>query len=308
MGSVRPVQRAGQDFSMKPADVSLAVLVAITWGLGFVASRLALNELSPSLMTAMRFAIAALPCLFVRRPEVSWAVLIAISSTLFLGQFLTQSWAIAHGVPVGLTSVIVQSQALFTVAFAALAFGEIPTRMQVAGIAVAAIGLLMICGTVGFDFSVEAFAVLLISPVSFAIGNLLLRRARDVPMFDLFAWLCLVPPLPLLALALVTDGPEATWHSLWQLSPIGIVSMIFIGAISTCVAYWLWGRLLRDYTAAQVVPFALLVPFVGSAASSVMFGETFGSLRLAGMLTVVGGIAVMLLSKRAQALPKAAGA
>jgi hypothetical protein len=40
------------------------------------------------------------------------------------------------------------------------------------------------------------------------------------------------------------------------------------------------------------------VPFVGSAASSVVFGETFGPLRLAGMVTVVGGIAVMLLSKR----------
>jgi O-acetylserine/cysteine efflux transporter len=285
---------------MKPSDVFLAVLVAVIWGLGFVASRLALDELSPALMTAMRFAFAAVPCLFVRRPNVSWSVLIAISGTLFLGQFLAQSWAIAHDVPVGLASVIVQSQALFTVAFAALAFGEIPTRLQIAGIGVAAIGLLMICGTVGFDFSVGAFAVLMISPVSFAIGNLLLRRAREAPMFDLFAWLCLVPPLPLLALALAVDGPQATWHSLLQMSLTGLASMLFIGAISTCVAYWLWGRLLRDYTAAQVVPFALLVPFVGAAASSIVFGEKFGPLRLAGMVTVVCGIAIMLLSKRAQ--------
>jgi O-acetylserine/cysteine efflux transporter len=291
---------------MKPADVFLAVTVAVIWGLGFVASRLALDELSPALMTAMRFAIAAVPCLFVRRPKVSWTVLIAISSTLFLGQFLAQSWAIAHNVPVGLASVIVQSQALFTVAFAALAFREIPARLQITGIGVAAIGLLMICGTVGFDFSAGAFAVLLISPISFAIGNLLLRRASGVRMFDLFAWLCLVPPLPLLALALAVDGPQPTWRSLWQISPTGLVSMLFIGAISTCVAYWLWGRLLRDYTAAQVVPFALLVPFVGSAASSIVFGETFGPLRLAGMITVVGGIAVMLLSKRSQAVPKMA--
>jgi O-acetylserine/cysteine efflux transporter len=291
---------------MKPADVFLAVLVAVIWGLGFVASRLALDELSPALMTAMRFAIAAVPCLFVRRPNVPWTVLIAISGTLFLGQFLAQSWAIAHGVPVGLASVIVQSQALFTVAFAAAAFREIPTGVQVAGIGVAAIGLLMICGTVGFDFSVGAFAVLMIAPVSFAIGNLLLRQARDVPMFDLFAWLCLVPPLPLLALAFAVDGPQATWHALWQLSLTGWASMLFVGAISTCIAYWLWGRLLRDHTAAQVVPFALLVPFVGAAASSVVFGETFGPLRLTGMVTVVGGIAIMLLSKRAQALPEIA--
>jgi O-acetylserine/cysteine efflux transporter len=164
----------------------------------------------------------------------------------------------------------------------------------------------MICGTVGFDFSAGAFAVLMISPVSFAIGNLLLRQARKVPMFDLFAWLCLIPPLPLLALAFAVDGPRATWLSLSHMSATGWISMLFVGAISTCIAYWLWGRLLRDHTAAQVVPFALLVPFVGAAASSVVFGETFGPLRLAGMVTVVGGIAIMLLSKRPQALPEIA--
>jgi O-acetylserine/cysteine efflux transporter len=39
-----------------------------------------------------------------------------------------------------------------------------------------------------------------------------------------------------------------------------------------------------------------------------VFGERFGPLRLAGMLTVIVGIAVMVLSKRAQVLPKVAGA
>lgn len=291
---------------MKPIDILLAICVAVIWGLGFVASKLALEELSPAMMTAMRFGIAALPCLFVRRPNVPWLTLILISLTLFFGQFLAQSYGIAHGVPVGLTSVIVQSQALFTVAFAAVAFREIPTRGQMAGIGVAAIGMLMICGTVGFDFSVGAFAVLMISPVSFAIGNLLLRRARNVPMFDLFSWLCLLPAPPLLALAIVTDGAPETWHALVNLSPVGIASILAIGAISTSIAYWLWGRLLRDYTAAQVVPFALLVPFVGAAASTIVFGETFGPLRLGGMLTVVLGIAIMVFAGRSRIPPKIA--
>jgi O-acetylserine/cysteine efflux transporter len=291
---------------MKPADIFLAVLVAVIWGLAFVASRLALDELPPTLMTTLRFAIAALPCLFVRKPDVSWPLLIAISATLFLGQFLAQAFGIAHGVPVGLASVIVQSQALFTVAFAVIAFGEVPTRMQIIGIAVAAVGLLMISGTVGYDFSVAAFAVLMISPVSFAIGNLLLRRARDVPMFDLFAWLCLASAVPLLALTLIADGPQTAWHSLRNMSLTGVVSILAIGAVSTSIAYWLWGRLLRDHTAAQVVPFALLVPFVGAAASSIVFGERFGPLRLTGMIIVVCGIAIMLLSGRTQSVPKIA--
>jgi O-acetylserine/cysteine efflux transporter len=291
---------------MKPADVCIALLVAVIWGLAFVASRIALDEFSPTLMTTLRFAIAALPCLFVRKPDVAWPLLVAISFTLFLGQFLAQAFGIANGVPVGLSSVIVQSQALFTIAFAVVAFGERPTPMQTAGIGVATGGLLMICGTVGYDFSIGAFAVLMISPISFAVGNLLLRRAPGVPMFDLFAWLCLTAAVPLFALTLATDGPAPTWHALTQMSLTGLLCMLGLGGISTCIAYWLWGRLLRDYPAAQVVPFALLVPFVGAGASSIVFHEKFGTLRLLGMLTVIGGIAIMLLSKRPKALPKIA--
>lgn len=290
---------------MKPVDIFLAVLVAVIWGLGFIASRLALDELSPSMMTALRFAIAAVPCLFIRKPKISWPILVSISLTLFLFQFLAQSYGIAQGVPVGLTSVIVQSQALFTIAFAAIAFHEKPTLVQLLGIGIATLGLLMICGTVGFDFSVDAFAVLMISPVSFAVGNLLLRFANDVPMFDLFAWLYLIPPLPLFALALIVDGPQATWHDLTHMTLTGVLSMLAIGIFSTSFGYWLWGRLLRRYTAAQVTPFALLVPFIGAASSAVVFHETFGVLRLSGMLTVMAGIAVMLLSRRRAPVPAA---
>jgi O-acetylserine/cysteine efflux transporter len=293
---------------MKPADIAIAVLVAVIWGFAFIASRLALDEFSPELMTTLRFSIAAIPCVFVRKPDVSWPLLIAISSTLFLGQFLAQAFAIAHGVPVGLSSVIVQSQALFTIAFAAVIFREVPTPVQGIGIAVATSGLLMICGTVGYDFSIGAFAIIMICPISFAVGNLLLRQAKNAPMFDLFAWLCLSAAVPLAALTLLTNGPAPTWHALTHMSLTGLVCMLFLGGFATSIAYWLWGRLLRDHPAAQVVPFALLVPFVGSGASSIVFGETFGTLQLAGMLTVIAGIAVMLLSRRPQALPKAAGA
>ena len=131
-------------------------------------------------------------------------------------------------------------------------------------------------------------------------GNLLLRRAQGVPMFDLSAWLCLVAAVPLWPLTLVHDGVQPTWRALSHMSLPVLLCMLWIGFVSTCTAYWLWNRLLRDYPAAQVVPFALLVPFVGSAASSIVFGERFGPLRLSGMVVVVCGIAIMLLSPRSQ--------
>ncbi|WP_445493111.1 EamA family transporter [Rhodopseudomonas sp. RCAM05734] len=282
---------------MKPLDIALATLVAVIWGVGFVLTRLALDEMSSTLLTVLRFAITALPCLVLPRPRMSWQPVVAIS-WLLVSQFLAQTYGIAHGVPAGLTAVIVQSQALFTVALAALFLRELPTRWQVAGIGIASCGLLLICFTVGYDFSVFAFAVLMTAPLSFALSNLLLRRARGVPMLDLFAWIGLAGLAPLLTVLLFVDGPRVTWLALTHISLGGAACVLALAVIGSTLGYWIWGRLLHDYSAAQVVPFALLVPFVGAGASALVFGEQFGPLRLAGMIVVVCGIAVMLLSPR----------
>src|SRR5258708_37620477 len=110
----------------------------------------------------------------------------------------------------------------------------------------------------------------MICPISFAIGILLLRRAQDVRMFDLFAWLCLAAALPLSALTLLTNGPQPTWHALSHMSLTGLVCILGLGGISTSIAYWLWDRLFRDYNAAQVGPCAVVVAVGGSARSRAM--------------------------------------
>ena len=60
----------------------------------------------------------------------------------------------------------------------------------------------------------------------------------------------------------------------------------------------MWGHLLRHYSAATVVPFALLVPFVGAFSSAMVFGEQFGPLRLAGMGLVLLGLAIIVLPQQ----------
>ena len=68
--------------------------------------------------------------------------------------------------------------------------------------------------------------------------------------------------------------------------------------MSPTLAYAIWGGLLRRYPAATVAPFALLVPFVGAAASALVFGERFGPLRLAGMVLVLAGLAIIVAPSR----------
>ena len=283
---------------MTGRDVALALLVVVIWGLAFVATRLGLDAFSPPQLAALRFLIAAVPALVLPRPALAWPALAAIGLTLFAGQFLLQFFGIALGMPPGLASVMVQTQALFTILLAALLLGERPTARQLAGAALAFAGLVVIASTVGSDLTVVGFALTLGSPISFAIGNILLKRVgAAVETLPLVVWLSLVPPLPALALSLLLDGPAALAHALPRAAWLALGSALYLGLVATVLAYAIWGTLLRRYPAATVTPFALLAPFVAAYASSLVFGERFGPVRLAGMACVLAGLAVIVLRR-----------
>ena len=111
--------------------------------------------------------------------------------------------------PPGLASLLVQTQALFTIVFAAMVLRERPTARQIAGVITAFAGLVLIVLTVGQDLTALGFGLAMGSAISWGVGNILLKGLGDVEMLHLVVWLSLVPPLPALALALMVDGPAA---------------------------------------------------------------------------------------------------
>ncbi len=115
---------------MSGVDIALGVLVAMLWGLAFVATRIGLDSFSPAQLAALRFLIASLPVAFLPRPAVSGPLLIATGLTLYAGQFLFQFFGIAYGMPPGLASLVVHTQAFFTVIFAAVVWRERPTAWR----------------------------------------------------------------------------------------------------------------------------------------------------------------------------------
>ena len=260
-----------------------------------MATRIGLDSFSPPQLTALRFLVAAAPALVLPRPPLAWTALVAIGATLFAGQFLLQFFAIANGLPPGLASLLVQTQALFTILFAVVVFRETPTPRQLWGVAVAFAGLVLILFTVGRDLTVLGFVLALGSAISWGVGNILVKHTGDVDMLDLIVWLSLVPPVPALALSLVLDGPFALAGAIADATWLALAAVLYLGLVGTILAYAIWGRLLRRYPAATVTPFALLVPFVGAFASTLVFGERFGVLRLVGMALVMIGIAVIVL-------------
>ena len=280
---------------MKPADMALAVLTSVIWGLAFVATKIALESFSPPQLTALRFLIACLPALLLPRPRIPWPLLILIGLTLFTGQFLLLFFAFAQGLPPGVASVTQQMQAFFTVTLAAVFLGDVPTLRQGVGMAVALIGLMLIGATVDAKLTALGLGLAMGGALSWAVGNVLVKSTRGTSMFALMAWLSLVPPLPALAVSAIYDQQPFLVPQVLHASWMSIVAALYLGAIATTLAYAIWGRLLARYSAALVAPFALIAPCVGIAGSALVFGEVFGAVRSAGMLLILAGLAVIVL-------------
>ena len=284
---------------MQPRHIVLAAVLAFVWGLNFVFIRLALTDFPPLLLAALRFALAALPVLFLPKPPVSWGRLIAIGGTLFAGQFALLFPAMAVGMPAGLASIALQVQAFITIAIAAAVLGERPSRRQIAGAVVAFAGLVLIGATVGANgVTLAGFLLLVGAATCWASGNVMLRGVGAVDMLPLISWLSLVPILPLFALSLAVEGPARIAEGLAGATWLSLGSLIYIAVVSTIFGYAAWGHLLKLYPAATAAPFSLLVPVSGTLSSALILGETFGPLRLAGMVLILAGLGILVMPRR----------
>ena len=278
---------------MTPKDLLLALLVIVVWGLNFVVIKVGLHGMPPMLMGALRFLLAAFPAiLFVRRPQVPLRWMLAYGMTISVGQFAFLFYAMYVGMPAGLASLVLQSQAFFTLFFAALFLGERLRGSNLFGLLVAASGLVLIGLQGGQAMTLAGFALTIAAASMWALGNVVTRKLGKVNLVGLVVWGSLIPPLPFLALSLWLEGPELISQSLRSLGLDSLLVLAYLAFGATILGYGLWSRLLSRYPASQVAPFSLLVPVVGISSSALLLGERLGSMQMAGAALVMVGLLI----------------
>ncbi|MQY06019.1 EamA family transporter [Actinomadura macrotermitis] len=285
---------------MRLRHVLLATFIAAIWGFNFVPIKVGLESFPPLLFAALRFAAAALPAVFfVRRPPVGWRWLALIGLPLGVGQFGLLFIGMHLGMPAGLSSVLLQTQALFTALFAGLFLRERLTVMRAAGMAVAfgGVALLGAAQSGGRGGPVLAFLLCVGAAAMWALANVGMRRMNEtagapVDAFGFMVWMSLVPILPLLALSLAFEGPGAIPWAVHHVTWAGAGSLAYIAYVSTLVGFGAWGWLMRRYPAGTVGMYSLLVPPFGLASAVVVLGEHVGALRLTAAALIVGGVAL----------------
>ncbi|MDC0769536.1 EamA family transporter [Streptomyces sp. HD] len=280
---------------MSVRDRSLAAFVALLWGLNFLAVRIGLDHYPPFFLSALRFLVLAVPVvLFVPRPKapLRWLVLYGLGFGAL--QFGLLFLAIDQGMPSGQASVVVQAAAPFTMLLGAALLGERISRRQLGGIALAVLGMTVIAVERARSAALLPLLLTVLAALGWALGNIASRQARPDHPLRFALWMAVVPPVPLLALSAVMEGPTTGWRALgdsfggdgWP----ALVALLYTALAGSVVGSGIWTTLLKRYEAATVAPFSMLVPVVGVAVAWLFLDERLTGWAAAGSVAVVGGV------------------
>lgn len=287
---------------MTRRDYILALLVAMVWGANFTVIQLGLNGVPPMLLAALRFLLVAFPAVFfVPRPRVNAWYWILYGATVGVGQFGCLFYAMHIGMPAGVASVVLQSQAFFTLILAAVLLKERVTRSQLVGLAIAALGL----GLVGYSSGLDqiyaippaAFLLSLAGAASWGVANIVIKQMsaaktakQALNMLSVIVWSSLVPPIPLLLLALLLDTPTTLFQAVTSLSGLSIFSVFFIAFGATLFGFGTWSKLLSKYSPNVVAPLSLLVPITGLLTARIVLNEHMALSQWMGCGVIILGL------------------
>ncbi|MFJ2414629.1 EamA family transporter [Streptomyces brevispora] len=282
---------------MRPLHIALAALVAAVWGVNFVVIELGLDHFPPLLFSALRFLVAALPAVFlVGRPTVAWKWIVGVGLVLGVAKFGLLFIGMDRGMGAGLSSLVLQVQAVFTALFAALALGERPGRVRVLGMAVALAGIGVAAVDEGAGGPVLAFVLVIAAAACWGVSNVLTRKAAPADALNFMVWVSTVPVLPLLGLSLLFEGWDRDARALAALDWSGAGIIVYVAWITTVFGFGAWGFLLSRYPASSVAPFTLLVPVFGMSSAALLLDESVSPLRWCAAALLVGGVALTSLA------------
>ncbi len=296
---------------MTRKDGLLALLVVV-WGLNFVVIKVGLHNMPPLMLAGLRFVLVAFPALlFVARPKVPLSLLLGYGLTISFGQFAFLFCAIKFGMPAGLASLVLQAQAFFTIILGAGVFGERLQGKQLAGIALAVFGVLVLieASLTGQHIPLIGFVLTLAAAFSWACGNIfnkkIMSHTSRPPVMSLVVWSALIPIIPFMVASLIFEGPAPMLQSLVSIDLTTILSLLYLAFVATIICYGIWGSLLGRYETWRVAPLSLLVPVVGMASAALLLGESLSLLQLGGAMLIMAGLYINVfgfrISRAAQA-------
>ncbi|MCB0103694.1 MAG: DMT family transporter [Anaerolineales bacterium] len=277
-----------------------ALFAVVVWGASFIATKIAVEQISPIAVVWLRFAMG-IPIIFfavfTRKqfafPKNSEWLYFALLG--FLGISFHQ-WLQSNGLKTAqatTTAWIVATSPAFIAVLGWLILKEKLNALQSFGIVLAMAGVLVVVSKGDFStltmgqFGTIGDFLILISAVNWAVFSILSRRGlREHPSTRLTFWVMtigwLITTIPFLI--------EGRFVEFAQLDTRGWFAMLFLGVFTTGLAYIAWFDALGQLPAAQTGAFLFIEPPASMVVAALVLKEAVTLTAILGGIIIIFGI------------------
>ena len=277
------------------------LLFVFLWSTGFIGAKYGLPDAGPLSFLLTRYgAVILLMGALALATRAPWPagprqwLHIAVTGLLVHATYLGGVFvAIKHGLPAGVTALVVGLQPLLTATLAGTLLGETVSRRQWGGLALGLAGVGLV---VSGKFGDAALGAMLLPAVVALLGITLgtLYQKRHCAGFDLRTGSVIQFAASAAAtapLCLLTEGYAVDWTGGFVFALGWLVLVLSIGAVS------LLNLLIRGGSAVNVASLFYLTPPTTALIAWAVFGETLTSTAIAGMALAVSGVWLVARAK-----------
>jgi drug/metabolite transporter (DMT)-like permease len=280
-----------------PKKLVPAIFVVL-WATGFIGARYAMPWAEPFTFLGLRFALAfvilaaLIGLLGSRRLQRRAAFHAAMAGMLMHGVYLGGVfWAISHGMPAGLSALIVGLQPLITALLAGPLLGEAILPRHWAGLAAGFAGTVIVLaprlGEMGSGVTAATLAASLLAVAGMSAGTIWQKRfatGGDLMTGTFYQYAGGALVMALAALAFETGQVTVTGELVFAMA--WLVLVLSIGAIVLLMI------MIRDGELSKVASLFYLVPSVTALIAWALFGEALTPVQIAGMAIAAFGVAL----------------
>jgi drug/metabolite transporter (DMT)-like permease len=291
--------------------IYLEILFAVSvWGGTFVATKIALLEVSPATVVWIRFSIGALilgAVVLLRKQwqlpkPAEWGYFFLLG---FIGITFHQ-WLQATGLMTAqatTTAWIVATTPIFMAILGWLVLKERMTWLTVAGIALATLGVALVISKGDWGALMLGSAItpgdwlVLVSAPNWAIFSILSRRGLNQHPATRLMFFVMLTGWVLNTLWLFGGGTGLS--ELPQLTNTGWIAIAILGVFGSGLAYIAWYDALQSLPAAQVGAFLYIEPLVAMLVGGFLLAEVSTFASILGGVVIIAGVSIVNLQKSA---------
>lgn len=296
------LNRAAEYLFRSPAV--LLTLAGIFWAGNAVASRLAVDQISPLTLVFLRWVLvlAVLWPIYGRQVRAYWpqirprlVAIVAMASLGFTG-FNVMFYIAAHYTSAINIGILQGAMPIFVLAGAFLAHGTKASLVQMCGVLITSVGVLVVA-THGMPLSVldidlnRGDLLMLAASILYAFYTVALRDRPQMPGAAFFTLLALIAAITSLPLVVV----EAATSGLTMPTAKGLLVTAYIAIFPSCIAQIFMLRGVDLIGPGRAGVFMNLVPVFSAFLAVVLINEPFAPFHAVALLLVIGGI---LLAQR----------